>query len=265
MIANSKRWLKTLVVIKDNSLNGEKYNSNSDKWIHTLPRENNSNSDKLIHTLPRENNSNSDKWIHILPRENKKYFLKNYSLITALFIVGLMFVSVIKNETRNLQKNINIFQNSINSLKVDLHQESLDYEIITSPENLTILAKEYLEVNLVPYKRPQIQELKKAEAYIKNENENENKKLKTGIKENIFKTIKKKRVELAKLKKIYSNPKEIPAEMRLALGKKIQTKKNEIYQFYKNPKETVRMEKTQKWVLFQLAKLFVGIPIVPGK
>ena len=167
MIANSKRWLKTLVVIKDNSLNGEKYNSNSDKWIHTLPR---------------ENNSNSEKWIHILPRENKKYFLKNYSLITALFIVGLMFVSVIKNETRNLQKNINIFQNSINNLKVDLHQESLDYEIITSPENLTILAKEYLEVNLVPYKRFQIQELEKAKTYIKSENKN----LKTEIKKKYF-------------------------------------------------------------------------------
>ena len=109
-------------------------------------------------------------------QKNKKYNLKNYSLIAVLFIVGLMFVSVIKNETRNLQKNINAFQKSINILKVDLYQESLDYEIITSPENLTILAKEHLNINLVPYKRPQIQELKKAKLHIKNKNKN----LKTG-------------------------------------------------------------------------------------
>ena len=39
MIANSKRWLKTLVSTKDNSLSAEQYNSNSEKWIHTLPKE----------------------------------------------------------------------------------------------------------------------------------------------------------------------------------------------------------------------------------
>jgi len=210
-----------------------------------------------------EDNFNSDLVISAAPIKSKKYTLKNYSLIVVLFIVALMIVSVIKNETRNLQKEINVFKNSINNLKVDLHQESLDYEIITSPENLTILAKEYLEVNLVPYKRPQIQELKKAKAYIKKENKNKN--LKTEIKENVFKTIKKKKVELAKLKKIYSNPKDIPTEMRLVLGRKIETKKNEIKRFYENPKGTIGTEKLQKWLIVQVAKLFVGIPIVPGK
>jgi hypothetical protein len=210
-----------------------------------------------------EDNFNSDLVISTAPIKSKKYTLKNYSFIGFLFVVGLMIVSVIKNETRNLQKEINVFKNSINNLKVDLHQESLDYEIITSPENLTILAKEYLEVNLVPYKRPQIQELKKAKAYIKKENKNKN--LKTDIKENVFKAIKKKKVELAKLKKIYSNPKDIPTEMRLVLGRKIETKKNEIKRFYENPKITIGTEKMQKWLIVQVAKLFVGIPVVPGK
>ena len=213
-------------------------------------------------TIP-EDNFNSDLVISATPIKSKKYTLENYSLIVVLFIVALMIVSVIKNETRNLQKEINVFKNSINNLKVDLHQESLDYEIITSPENLTILAKEYLEVNLVPYKRPQIQELKKAKAYIKKENKNKN--LKTEIKENVFKTIKKRKVELAKLKKIYSNPKDIPTEMRLVLGRKIETKKNEIKRFYENPKGTIGKEKLKKWLIVQVAKLFVGIPIVPGK
>ena len=210
-----------------------------------------------------EDNFNSDLVISTAPIKSKKYTLKNYSFIGFLFVVGLMIVSVIKNETRNLQKEINVFKNSINNLKVDLHQESLDYEIITSPENLTILAKEYLEVNLVPYKRPQIQELKKAKAYIKKENKNKN--LKTKIKKNFSKTVKKKRHELAKLKKIYSNPKDIPTQMRIVLGKKIETKKNEIKRFYENPKETIGNEKIQKWLIVQVAKIFVGIPIVPGK
>ena len=213
-------------------------------------------------TIP-ERNLNSDVVISTDPIKSKKYTLKNYSFIGFLFVVGLMIVSVIKNETRNLQKEINVFKNSINNLKVDLHQESLDYEIITSPENLTILAKEYLEVNLVPYKRPQIQELKKAKAYIKKENKNKN--LKTKIKKNFSKTVKKKRHELAKLKKIYSNPKDIPTQMRIVLGKKIETKKNEIKRFYENPKETIGNEKIQKWLIVQVAKIFVGIPIVPGK
>ena len=32
--------------------------------------------------------------------------IQKYSLVTILFVIGLIFVSVIKNETRNLQKEI---------------------------------------------------------------------------------------------------------------------------------------------------------------
>tara|TARA_B110000116_G_scaffold205160_1_gene180280 strand:+ start:411 stop:572 length:162 start_codon:yes stop_codon:yes gene_type:complete len=53
--------------------------------------------------------------------------------------------------------------------------------------------------------------------------------------------------------------------MRIVLGKKIETKKNEIKRFYENPKETIGNEKIQKWLIVQVAKIFVGIPIVPGK
>jgi len=53
--------------------------------------------------------------------------------------------------------------------------------------------------------------------------------------------------------------------MRLVLGRKIETKKNEIKRFYENPKGTIETKKLQKWLIVQVAKLFVGIPIVPGK
>jgi len=224
MIINSEKWLKTLIIKNINSNDAEKYNSNSDEWIRTLPR------------------------------ENRKNFIKNYSILGVLFVVGLMFVSVIKNETRNLQKDINIVQKSISNLKVELHQETLDHEIITSPGNLMLLAREHLDDNLIPYKRPQIQKLK-----------SENKNFTSNLKENIVRKIKKKKLEIVKLKKVYSNPKEIPAEIKLALGKKIEAKKKDIYQLYTNPKESISISKTTRWALFQVAKLFVGIPIVPGK
>ena len=38
------------------------------------------------------------------------------------FIIGLIFVSLIKNETRNLQKEISNLQASIKNLNLDLHQ-----------------------------------------------------------------------------------------------------------------------------------------------
>jgi len=243
MKINSNKWIKTLAMVKSNSDNEDKYNLNSEKWIDTLPREN--------------------------PREKRFNPIKNYSITAILFVCGLMFVSVIKNETRDLQKNINIFQKSINNLKVDLHQETLDHEIITSPENLALLAEEHLELNFTSYKKSQIKELKYEKAYIKKENKNNiknsDKKLTAVLKENIAKKIKKKKVELEKLKEIYSNPKEIPDEIKMTLAKRIEKKKMEIYHLYKNPSESITMEKAQRWALFQVAKLFLGIPIVPGK
>ena len=55
--------------------------------------------------------------------------------------------------------NFIISQKLINNLKVDLHQETLDHEIITSPENLALLAEENLDLNFISYKKSQIKEL----------------------------------------------------------------------------------------------------------
>ena len=141
---------------------------NSNQWIKTLTLSKKDYED--------EHNSNPEKWIHTLPKEKKHQPIKNYSIITILFVCGLMFVSIIKNDTRNLQKNINIYQKSINNLKADLHKETLDHEIITSPENLVLLAEEHLEYNFITYKKSQIKDLEYEKVQVKSSKKIQNQK-----------------------------------------------------------------------------------------
>ena len=101
----------------------------------------------------------SNRWISTLPKKKTDNTVRKYSLTIFLFVVGLILVSTIKNETRNLQKKINNLKASINVLKTDLHQATLDHEVITSPENISQLAKEYLEFDLVFYEKSQIKQL----------------------------------------------------------------------------------------------------------
>ena len=125
---------------------------NKDKWISSLPP-NNSKFIKEIDQL------NYDKWVNTIPKKNLHHSAKKYSLMLVLFVSGLLLVSAVKNETRKLQKEINNLEVSINSIKFNLSQAILDNEVITSPENISKLAKEYLNDDLVSYKRSQIKNL----------------------------------------------------------------------------------------------------------
>ena len=42
---------------------------------------------------------------------------------------------------------------------MDLHRASLDHEVITSPENISRLAKEYLDSDFLTYNKSQIKSL----------------------------------------------------------------------------------------------------------
>ena len=100
--------------------------------------------------------------INTFPKKDTNSVMKKYSVLTILFVAGLILVSIIKNETRELQREINNLKASIRILSLDLHQETLDHEVITSPENISNLAKEYLEYDLNYYKISQIGELNKS-------------------------------------------------------------------------------------------------------
>lgn len=81
---------------------------------------------------------------------------KKNILIGVFFIICLILVSIIKNETRNVQKEINNFKVLISKLENDLHLSTLELEFVASPENISALARKYLEEDFIAYKSTQI-------------------------------------------------------------------------------------------------------------
>ena len=215
----------------------------------------------------------SNRWISTLPKKNTDNTIRKYSLTIFLFVVGLILVSTIKNETRNLQKKINNLKASINVLKTDLHQATLDHEVITSPENISQLAKEYLEFDLVFYEKSQIKQLNEKAKTLTRLGKTEHKK--TFKKENneiieetnisIAKRIEATKTGLKKLQEFYSKPEKLPGEIKLLLVKNIESKKNKLKRLYSEPNDTIELGKVQRWAGVQVFKAILGIPIVPGK
>ena len=247
---------------------------NRDKWIGSLPNIN-TEFNKITNQLDH------DRWVNTIPKKNtyssvnKNTYgsVKKYSLITILFVCGLLFVSVVKNETRNLQKEINSLEASINVIKFNLDQAILDNEVITSPENISLLAKEYLNTDLISYKKSQIKRLndkteklsKIKEIQKKEINKKKIKNLSVNIKSQVAKRIEKKKTEIRKLQELYSNPKSIPDEIKTEVAKIIEEKKVELRNIYRSPKDVITLERVQKWGAVQIVKVFLGMPIIPGR
>ena len=243
---------------------------NQDKWISSLRKTNIKFDEKIIQV-------DHHRWENTIPKKDtfntvKKYSfntVKKYSLMTILFVCGLLFVSAVKNETRNLEKEINNLRASNNVIKFNLDQAILDNEVITSPENIARLAKEYLNTDFISYKKSQIKYLDEyTETFTKTENaktEKKNNNLKESIKLGITKKIEKKKTEIRKLQELYSNPESIPGEVKTQVAIKIEEKKNELKNLYSSPKETITSKKVQKWAAVQIVKAFLGMPFIPGK
>ena len=230
------------------------------KWLKTLP----SRETKQFH---KENEADPNVWINTIPKKNLNNPIRKYSITMMLFFVGLIFVSVIKNETRVLQKEIDGLEKNINSLKFDLHQAKLDHEVITSPENISKMAKEYLNFELISYDKSQIKHLNEKITVVaklpqkKIKNEIDTKKLKLKVK----KEIKKKKKELKKLQEMYSQPEKLPDEVKSHIAKRIEEKKDALKKLASDPKNTITVEKVQRWAAVQVVKVFFGMPIIPGR
>ena len=233
-----EKWIGTLPIIKNKDSDHNTFSTNPDKWIDTIP------------TIPKQKTKNG---------------IKKFSLTLALFVIGLILVSTIKNKTRNLQKEIYDLKASISDLGEDLHKATLDFEVITSPENISQLAEKYLETELVYYKKSQIKKLNE-----KTENPTllditKDSKPKSKIKLKVAQKIEEKKIELQKLKELYQQPEKIPDEIKISLAKKIEEKKIKLKELYQNPKQSIDIKKMQKWGAFQLVKIFLGVPVIPGK
>ena len=149
-----------------------------------------------------ESEVNSNRWVESIPQKlesipkKKDNLFKKYSLVSALFIFGLIVVSFIKNETRNLEKEIADLKKSIYEYKYNLHQATLDHEVITSPENISLLAKEHLESDFVYYNKDQIKDLNNNEknlTQLKDANIKKKKSLSDEAKKQIKNEIDKKK------------------------------------------------------------------------
>ena len=212
---------------------------------------------------------NPDKWIP--EKKNNINFNKKYTLVISFFIFGLILVSMIKNETRKVQKEISNLQFSLNTMKTTLHEANLDHEYLTSPDNIDKLAKKYLETDFTFYKKSQIVPLnEKKETLTKAVNNKKNlTKKNTNLSDKIISKIAKKieikKIELQKIKETYSHPSDLPIIVKNQVAKKIESGKSNIKKIYYEPRGTIKDKKLQKWAALQVIKAVLGIPIVPGK
>jgi len=224
-------------------------------WIKTLPA---SNKD----IINKDEQLNPEIWTNSIPKNKKNNIFKKYYLLTMVFIVGLVFVSAVKNETRNLEKELVKLQILVDKTKFELYQATLEHEVITSPENISKLAEEYLDFELDTYKNDQIRHL---DTNYEKLAKLDDKKISKKVKKAIANKIAEKKVELQKLQELYSRPDELPEKLKIKVENKIVKTKEELKNLYTNPKEVITEKKVQKWAFVQVVKAFLGMPIIPGK
>ena len=233
------------------------------KWVNTLP-----NSGETFGKEKYE--LNACRWVGTLPKKSTNNIFTKYALMTILFVAGLVSVAIIKNVTKDIQKDIDNLQASITLIKLNLHEATLEHEVITSPENISKLANENLDLQLYHYTKSQIKDLDSKNEQLSVSNDQKiinakNKKLSEEIKLIVEKKINRKKDELKKLQKIYREPEKLPEEVRSQVVKKIEETKLSIKKLYTNPEGSINTERMQKWAAVQVVKAFFGIPIIPGR
>ena len=86
-------------------------------------------------------------------------------LILLILALGLIFTSFIKNKTRLLEKQLSNLNKDINILNSDLIEANLEFAFITSPKNISLLAKEFLDEDFSYYKKTQIKNIYEQKKY----------------------------------------------------------------------------------------------------
>ena len=87
----------------------------------------------------------------------------------------------------------------------------------------------------------------------------------TNVKSQVAKKIEKKKTEIKKLQELYQNPESISDELKIQVAKQIDEKKIELRHIYSSPKDVFTLERVSRWGLVQVVKVFLGMPVVPGR
>ena len=227
---------------------------NSEKWIGTLKSKEEFSQDK--------SKTNPQIWINTVPKKRSRHIFNRYFFMTSFFLIGLVLVTIVKNEARNLEKELSNLKASVSKLKFNIHYAALDHEVLSSPENISNLANKYLDLSLTTYKKSQIKNLEdlyKERSVAKIESHEQN------IKTHLTKKILEKKDKIKNLKQIYTKPAEIPKYIKKGISKKIDNTKTNIEDTYSDPKTVITSGKAQRWAAIQVVKAFLGMPIIPGK
>ena len=216
-------------------------------------------------------------------------------LILITLISGLIFTSLVKNKTRLLEKELLYLDNEINSLNFNLNEASLDFEYLTTPKHISLLAKNFLDENFSYYKESQIKKSIKPEKDLailkKSKNDNTvsqfsieesvnkksnvakeidnrqllaTKKIGTQITEDAFtgeETIK----YLAILKKSKNDNTVSQFSTEKSVNKKSNIAKEIDNRQSQGSKEIAVSQKVYNWMGLQIIKSLFGIPAIPVK
>ena len=86
--------------------------------------------------------------------------MKKYIFLISFFIFGIFFISIIKTETREIEKNIKNINIKIFNLNAELHEARLDYNYLSSPTNISILSEKFFKDELNFYNSKQFSYIK---------------------------------------------------------------------------------------------------------
>ena len=64
-------------------------------------------------------------------------FRKSIIISLSVFFILMIFTSIIKNNTRNIEKNIERLSREVSILEKDLNDSKIDFIYLSSPEKLT--------------------------------------------------------------------------------------------------------------------------------
>ena len=216
-------------------------------------------------------------------------------LILITLISGLIFTSLVKNKTRLLEKELLYLDNEINSLNFNLNEAGLDFEYLTTPKRISLLAKNSLDENFSYYKESQIKKSIKPEKDLailkKLKNDNTFTQLSTeksvNKKSNVAKEIDNRRLlatknietqitedaftgeetikYLAILKKLKNNNPVSRLSTEESINKKSNVAKEIDNRHLQGSKKISVSKKVHNWAGLQIIKSFFGIPAIPVK